>query len=344
VKLLVGCNAEAGKVFADLPRNQTGRALIGDPRNDENVIISQLQLLFIQFHNRVVDWVHDSEPQRVGTELFEAAQRMVRWHYQWILVHDFLPLIVGPDMRDRVLDAALDGGTSSAEPRLFDPRDQPFMPVEFSGAAFRFGHSMVRDNYVLNDLAHVVATFKSSGQSGADLGGFRKLPASLQINWAMFFRLAHDPPVNHSMRIDPFLARPLTHLPPDGAALASLNLRRGVALELPAALAVATTIGADPLTKEQLLAPLDGISSANGDALFHAMPLWYYILCEAMYRHGGRQLGPVGGRIVAEVLVGLLEADPESYLRTEPNWQPSLAPAGGDFTMADLVRFAQDGA
>jgi hypothetical protein len=342
VKLLVGCNAEAGKVFADLPRNQAGRALVGDPRNDENLITAQLHLLFIQFHNRVVDRVQDREPQLVGTELFEEAQRIVRWHYQWIVVHDFLPLIVGTEMRDRAL-RAVGHGSGTAEPRLFDPRGRPFMPVEFSGAAFRFGHSMVRDNYVLNDTAHVVAVFRSAGQPGEDLGGFRKLPASLQIKWEFFFGLEARPPINHSMRIDPFLARQLSHLPPDGAALASLNLRRGVALELPAALAVAEKIGAEPLNKEQLLAPLNGIDSSLGDALFNAMPLWYYVLCEAMFLHRGLQLGPVGGRIVAEVIVGLLDADPESYLSKEPEWRPEL-PRGPDhsFTMADLVRFAQD--
>jgi hypothetical protein len=343
VKLLVGCNAEAGEVFADLPRNQAGRALIGDPRNDENLITAQLHLLFIQFHNRVVDWVREREPQRVGTNLFEEAQRIVRWHYQWIVVHDFLPLIVGTEMRDRVLRAAVDHGSGTAEHRLFDPRGEPFMPVEFSGAAFRFGHSMVRDNYVVNDTARVVAVFRSDGHSGEDLGGLRKLPASLRIKWKFFFALEGRPPVNHSMRIDPFLARQLSHLPPDGATLAALNLRRGVALELPAALAVADKVGASPLEPEQLLEPLHGIDSSLGDALLHATPLWYYILCEAMYRHRGLQLGPVGGRIVAEVLVGLIDADPESYLSTDPRWRPQLPRRHDDsFTMADLVRFTQD--
>jgi heme peroxidase len=342
VKLLVGCNSEAGKVFADLPRNQAGRALVGDPRNDENLITAQLHLLFIQFHNRVVDRVQDTEPRLVGTELFEEAQRIVRWHYQWIVVHDFLPMIVGTEMRDRVLRAVVD--QDSGEPRLFNPQGQPFMPVEFSGAAFRFGHSMVRDNYVINDTAHVVAVFRSAGQPEAeDLGGFRRLPARLQVKWEFFFGLEGRPPVNRSMRIDPFLARQLSHLPPDGAALASLNLRRGVALELPAGLAVADKVGAEPLDPEQLLAPLNGIDSRLGDALLDATPLWYYILCEAMFRHRGLQLGPVGGRIVAEVLLGLLQADPESYLRKDPGWRPEL-PRGHDhsFTMADLVRFAQD--
>jgi hypothetical protein len=77
----------------DLPRNAQGRALIGDPRNDENLIVSQIHLAFLKFHNKVLDQVHD----------FDEARRVVRWHYQWIVIHDFLEGIVCKDVVDDIL-------------------------------------------------------------------------------------------------------------------------------------------------------------------------------------------------------------------------------------------------
>src|SRR5204862_4331054 len=104
LKLLVGHHpAHSEFERDDLPRNQEGRALIGDPRNDENIIVSQLQLLFIRFHNKVVDRVLDANPGIARDDAFEKAQRTVRWHYQWVVVHDFLPRVVGGDLAQTVL-------------------------------------------------------------------------------------------------------------------------------------------------------------------------------------------------------------------------------------------------
>jgi hypothetical protein len=52
--------------------------------------------------------------------------------------------------------------------------------------------------------------------------------------------------------------------------------------------------------------------------------LWFYILKEAEVLHDGDRLGPVGGRIVGEVLVGTIDADPESFRSVDPNWTPRL--------------------
>jgi hypothetical protein len=324
VKLLVGHYPDATSLAkVDLPRNEQERALIGDARNDENLVIAQLHLLFIHFHNRVVDHVVRANP-RVGTiALFEEAQRVVRWHYQWIVTHDFLPQIIGD--------------VAPFERGLYTWHDQPFMPVEFSGAAFRFGHSMVREDYTLNDGPNV----SIFGRSGDDLRGFRRLPAALEVEWKNFFRTSGTSPQN-SMRIDTRLAEALSHVPPDGAPLAWLNLQRGRALGLPAGPDVARAMDEAPLGEADLLAPWgDRIGDETCETLLHATPLWYYILREAEVRGGGGQhLGPVGGRIVAEVLLGLLEADPNSYLRRWPTWQPELPRAhDASFTMADLVRF-----
>jgi hypothetical protein len=338
VKLLVGRNSGAKFAREDLPRNDQERALIGDARNDENLIISQLHLLFIRFHNRVVDRILKREPAIGSTRLFEEAQRRVRWHYQWIVIHDFLPRIVE--------STTAEPGTAAARPLVhrehFRWRDRPFMPVEFSAAAYRFGHSLVRDDYRPNDRERQVPILRPRHEDGPSLGGFRRVPARLEIQWKHFFPIDDTEPQN-GMLIDPKLARALSDLPPDGAALVSLNLSRGQALGLPAGRDVAHAIGETPLDNDALLEPLrPHIGKARREALLQSTPLWYYVLCEAAAGQGER-LGPVGGRIVAEVLLGLLEGDPQSYLRQWPRWTPDLPAQGDDsFTMADLVRFVQE--
>jgi hypothetical protein len=342
-KLLVGSSKRDGHAVDDLPRNQDERALIGDPRNDENIIVSQLHLLFIHFHNRVVDRVIALNPGDSREEAFPKAQQLVRWHYQWIVMNDFLPRIVGKKMANSVLRPGVDGARPTVHRKLYE-FDRPYMPVEFSGAAYRFGHSMVRDNYILGDPSSAVSIFGPDPESESNLLGRRKLPPPLQIKWEHFFDTTRTPPVNRSMRIDPFLARPLRSVPPGMEALALMNLQRGRKLKLPAGRDVAERIGEKPLTDEQVLDPLvHQVPDAIAKALLKATPLWYYVLCEASSAAGlnGLHLGPVGGRIVAEVLVGLLEGDDTSYLNAKEAWKPVLPKAGDDFTMADLVRYAQ---
>jgi len=192
VKLLVGRNPTANGEFDrdDLPRNQQGRALIGDPRNDENIIVSQLQLLFIRFHNKVVDRTRKNQKLE-GAALFQEAQRITRWHYQWIVVHDFLERIVGKDTARAILKP----GTAAAPAattvlNFYDPTNNPFIPVEFSGAAYRYGHSQVRAAYDLNDIVTGVPIFASADKPGPleHLGGFRRLPAVWTIDWSLYFK------------------------------------------------------------------------------------------------------------------------------------------------------------
>jgi len=342
VKMLVGSNTENGDTVADLPRNKQDRALVGDPRNDENIIVSQLQLLFIHFHNRVVDRVLDADGTLRRDTAFAAARELVLRHYQWVVVHDFLPKIVGKKMADAVLPPAGQGERPTVNLKFFDAKPKPFMPVEFSGAAYRFGHSMVRDNYVLNDRTAAVSVFDPGpGRNPETLIGRRPLPPELQIDWKRFFAMSPTQP-NRSMRIDPFLSPTLRHVPPSGRPLALLNLDRGVTLMLPSGQAVAEKLEVPALSHEQLLAPVPKFAEDLRPALFEATPLWYYVLCEAGSAAGlnGLRLGPVGGRIVAEVLAGLLQADQSSYFNAEKPWAPVLPKQGDDFTMADLVRYA----
>lgn len=121
---------------------------------------------------------------------------------------------------------------------------------------------------------------------------------------------------------------------PEQRSLTSRDLQRGVALDLPSGEAVAREMGVEPLTDEEC-----GLRATGWDA---ETPLWYYVLKEAEVRAGGERLGPVGGRIVAEVLLGLLDADSGSHRHVEPAWKPVLPVAEpDDFTMADLLVFAE---
>jgi hypothetical protein len=330
----------------DLPRNTDGRALLGDARNDENLIISQLHTLFVRFHNRVVSYVLDCMRPQDSAAVFDSAQRLVRWHYQWLVLNDLLPRIVGRDMKDQVLSESADG-TPVISRRFFRARDRPSMPVEFSGAMYRFGHSLVREDYKINDRLANVPILRPNRRDQPQLNGFRKLPKKLEIEWKHFFPLDPAVPAQRAMRIDPSLARALTKLLPDGRDLVSLNLERGRALGLPAGRDVALAMSQDPLERDELLAPPVELEGELADAVVNSTPLWYYMLCEAQARGRGKILGPVGGRIVAEVLVGLVEGDPTSYLRQNPRWKPAqvdpLLGARPIETMADLITYVEQG-
>jgi hypothetical protein len=346
LKLLVGVNA-ANSEFEphDLPRNQQGRALTGDPRNDENLIVSQLHLLFIRFHNKVVDRVRQNHPELTGGALLEECQRVVRWHYQWIVVHDFLERIAGKATAQAVLKPGTATTPPTVDRQFFNWTNDPFMPVEFSGAAYRFGHSMIRPDYDLNEVIVEIPIFAASADPSPleHLGGFRRLPSGWSVDWRRFFKTSSQTP-QLSRKIDNKLSEPLFHLPtgvdPGRHALANLNLRRGRALGLPSGQDVAQAMSLPLLTAAEL--DLDAINlPAAGKALLKAhTPLWYYLLREAEVKGAGEHLGPVGGRIVAEVLVGLLEGDPQSWLHQKPMWKPFLpAATAGDFKMSDLVKF-----
>jgi hypothetical protein len=353
VKLIAGKNPPKDPVDGerlarqDLPRNEQGRALIGDPRNDENIIVGQLHLAFIKLHDRAVDRVK-REQRLSGAALFEEARRLVTWHYQWVVVHDFLRRVVG----DAIVDDVLRPGATATSPRsvnlqFFRWHNEPFMPVEFSAASYRFGHSMVRPSYDLNDVVTGVPIFASKDRPGnrEHLGGFRRLPSDWTIDWGHFVKIGNSRP-QPSRKLNTRLARPLMKLPKSLDArrnpLAVLNLRRGKALQLPSGQSVATAMGQTPLTSAELGLGSLGLSASHRSILEQATPLWFYVLKEAEAKSNGERLGPVAGRIVAEVLIGLLSGDPQSFLNVQPTWTPQGIPAAqpGQFTLSDLLKFA----
>jgi hypothetical protein len=306
----------------DLPRDGVGAAYLGDPRNDENLIVAQLHVVFLRMHNKLMD----------SGKTFEQAQQQLRWTYQWLIVNDFLPRMVGQDVVNSLIRRRGTGPIQFTG-KLYQPKNvnRPYMPVEYSGAAYRFGHSMIRAEYEVQD-GHTVPIFGQDGYE--DLRGNRQIPASLWIDWNYFFEIpGMDPPDDRNMarKIDAQISLPLSKLPSTvvaptaGAivALAERNLLRGKRLGLPAGQDVATAMGIKPLTNAQL-----GLTEPgwNGKA-----PLWFYILKESELL-GGQKLGPVGGRIVAEVILGLMALDRTSYFTTNPGFSP-----GAGWKMGDLI-------
>ncbi len=347
--MLLGRN-ENGE--ADLPRNvlppaangdPRGRALIGDPRNDENIIVGQLQMLFLRFHNKVVELVRSQQPTLARDDLFEEAQRVVRWHYQWLVVHDFLERVAGADVVGNILApkgyrvAGADASLRRVTLEFYRWQREPFMPVEFSVGAYRFGHSMIRPAYKINDDIRELPIFADRPDPGRfeAFHGFRPLPPNWTVDWQFFFETGDGSRLQMARKIDAKLAAPTFTLPGlDPAELAFRNLRRASRLGLPSGQRVARAMGIEPLDDGQLgITEISAVFAGNA-------PLWFYVLKEAELLGGGG-LGPVGGRIVAEVLLGLLKGDPLSYLNVEPNWTPNLAAADDDFKMPDLIRLAQ---
>lgn len=319
----------------DMPRNRQGRALIGDPRNDENGIVSQLHVAFLLLHNRLMDDALTSTPEVNAKQRFKDAQRSAQWHYQWVVVHDFLPRIIGTDLHRQLLTrqpAPAGQVREAVHLRYYRHKANPYLPVEFSVAAYRYGHSQVRDSYSINK-AFDRRLFDPAGPD-FDFRGFRPLRSSWQASWPFFFELDDVTP-QFSRAIDVGLTPTLSTLQGatgDGANLPLLNLQRGAALGLPSGEAVAREMGLQPLSADEV-AP----------ATAERTPLWYYILREAQLKANGQHLGPVGGRIVGETLLGLLRADPESYFTVDSAWTPTLATQADDpttFSMADLLRYA----
>jgi hypothetical protein len=372
----------------DLARNNAtpARALIGDPRNDENSIISQLQALMLRFHNRVAD---DNSALD-----FPSLQKIVRWHYQWVVVNDFLPRIVSGS----VLGALKTGGKYDQKKlEFYHWKNDPFMPVEFSVAAYRLGHSMIRPGYRLNDddatllpIFPIPGTIPGAPAGGISPGltGFQAMAKNRGIDWGRFIDIGAPRPyggdpddvqpptadmkkrLQFAYRIDTSVVTPVSVLPPAVApdtprSLAQRNLLRSFELGLPTGQNVAKAMGVTPLTDDQIiigkavdkpdkgdvLGPISKLS--NLSAFWGKCPLWTYILAEAATTQTSvsipvtpankvntPQLGSVGGRIVAEVFLGMLFGDNDSFLSADPEWIPTIGKAKGSFALRDIVAYA----
>jgi hypothetical protein len=325
---------ESGGLFEDVPRDASGRALLGDGRNDENIILSGMHAAFLLFHNRAVDELRSEGMP--AAQVFNSARRLTTWHYQWMVVHEFLPLVIGQGLTNDILRAG---------PRFVGP-DQKGIPVEFQTGAYRFGHSQVRPSYRANlagdngqpFFGFIFDPAEFGKPDGDDLTGGSRAPRRF-IGWQTFFDFG-DGQMRPNKKIDTHVSTPLFNLPPIAipggpSVLVQRTLLRHLTWKIPSGQQVARAMGAPILsgTDLQELAQFD-------NSLLEATPLFYYVLKEAELMESGERLGPVGGRIVGEVFVNNLRNDPNSYLKVNPNWVPS-AGGGSSFWMKNFLTYAR---
>ena len=360
---LSGNDKDAGA--RGLPRNNSDpkRAIIGDPRNDENVIVSQLQATFLRFHNFMADQLQAKTKRHVD---FAEIQRQVRFHYQYVILNDFLPVIVGESTLNDILPNRNSGKTIHDDPpklKIYKFENHPFIPVEFSVAAYRFGHSMVRPIYRLNQTIGRKTIFAKNGDDS--LNGFREFPNDWAIDWDLFFNPGTTPPLGpertqKSYKIDTSLVNPLLDLFRDRGAvssgpgnLAERNLLRGKEFSLPSGQAVAHQLGEIPIEDQLLIVGKATKEDPNvllvaiSDEFIGNAPLWYYVLAEAQQQFDGNdatpiRLGGVGGRIVAETFIGLMLGDPQSLLNQHSKWLPLEILGGKDCKIRNVLNAARD--
>ena len=340
---------ESGGLFEDVPRNADGSAIIADPRNDENLVISGLQAAFIKFHNNMVETVRSEglvDNTSSTSEVFRAARRQTRWHYQNMILTQFLPQIVGQTMVDDILRR----GRS-----YFRADYGGYMPVEFQTGTYRMGHSMVRPSYRANftgqpsgkpnapEFFGLIFDPSQEGVSDSeDLRGGSRAPRRF-IGWPTFFDFG-DGNVRPNKIIDAVISTPLFQLPLFAIAsgdpptsLPERNLLRHLTWSLPSGQTLAARMGVPPLSPAEL--GTTGVGDIRSSFLT-STPLWFYILHEALVRADGLRLGPVGGRIVGEVIIGLLQLDRSSVL-WRGRWRP-LIPVRESrrVKMQDILDFA----
>jgi hypothetical protein len=372
--LRVGKTTGPTKNGFDLPRGagntvaKKRKAIIPDPRNDENLAVAQTHLAMIRFHNRVVDTQLGGVP---AAQKFAKAREIVTKHYQWMIRTDFLP---------RIAKAAVVNNVFNQGRKAFEvgaaPTDVPTMPIEFSIAGYRLGHAMVRAAYNWNKIFDngggtlpLLFTFSATG---GDLGSDTRL-ASI---WIADFRRLYDfgeankpgltvpaSKFNRAMRIDSRIVDPLQHLPPQTVGLpnstgfndvrrnlAFRNLTRARMVKLATGQQMATFlkskgVNLTKLTKAQIRdgnngAELDNLTQAQRQAVLTNTPLWFYVLREAEL-NGGKLAG-VGARIVAETFHRAIEGSQHSIVR-DTAFAPTLGPNSSTFRMVDLLLFAFEG-
>jgi hypothetical protein len=345
------CNDDFQDLYRGEPGVQPRKAVIGDPRNDENLILAQLHVAFLRAHNQLIDFGNT----------FQQARELLTQHYQWIVLNEFLPKIVDPTIVDRVRQGN----------RLFmaTKAEELYMPLEFSVAAFRFGHSKIRGSYVFNDnLAHLTPSHEEGSpleqlftftHFAGNLAGRDQLLRLWVIDWKNF--LYADEEKHRSRPIDTSLTGSLLKLTRDSGMsllrpqdelkrnLAVRNLLRGYHLRIPTGQAVAEAVNQkmpdiSPLDNDKIVAALTPRQQeilTEAQLLKH-MPLWFYILAEAKADNGGNHLGPVGGAIVAETIIGILRLSKYSILAPlQAGWKPTLpSSTPGQFHLKDLLILA----
>jgi heme peroxidase len=339
----------------DLPRAGS-MALIGDDRDDENLLVAQLHVQFLKLHNLFVDRIREYRPALQAERLFDEARRNLTLCYQDVVLYDFLRTVLDRDVWDQVV--------RNNKPTLWQPlrAEMARMPIEFAAAAFRFAHNMVRPKYSLNDRVAVGANdlFAMTGTQG--FGGRRGLPDTHIVDWRLFFAglcPEEELPVNPNMAltIDPTVGVKIDA--PGMISLTARDLITGNFSMLPDAQAIVHHLQATyprlkaltdaELNPESMLVHLrrdGGKPGADHYGLTRKSPLFYYVLCEAYARQGGNRLGQLGSLIIAETLRALTYLSSPSVLHKDDEVSPAIGvKATGEeidgrrrFRMIDLLK------
>jgi hypothetical protein len=310
---------------------RNGRPLLADHRNDQHLILAQLHVVFLQFHNRMIDHLKRggaTDEAFPHETIFDTARRLVVWHYQWIVRNEFLKWFVLPEI---LTDIEQHG------PRFFKPvpgDEIPALPIEFTQAAFRFGHSMVQPQYEINrwiGLVRLSDLVRKTRPEEPD----EPLLANKVVDWDRFTR-AWGGNANFAENIDTLISEDMFNLPAAAMPVFSktpppplpeMTLLRGSRIGLPSGQEACRSAGVSPLAEAQIGFDDEGNEFLRKRGLTEKTPLWYYLLREAEVLgirrfRGGECLGPLGSRIVGEVLLGVMNTDPEHYLNVDPNWRP----------------------
>jgi hypothetical protein len=334
----------------DLTRGPDGRAIIADKRNEENLLVGRIQLAFLKFHNKVFTDLQLQNPTWFLPQLITQSKRIVQWHYQHIVINDFLADLCGKYFA-RLFDTQ---GNPIIHPAIKDLGAS--LPIEFTGAVYRFGHSMVRNGYYLNQDFDLFPLFDPVLH---DLTGFKPLPPFEALDWSMFFPMPYSKGFQEMEAINPFIVSSLFDLPQVVAAglpsLAQRNLDRGCLYGLPSGQDLARAMGID---ENEILAHSKGnlnfvtINPAITPDQIQILtqqfgeqtPLWFYILMEAYVFTNGVSLGPLGSSIVGGVFLSLMYLNQESGVNNA--FTPTLGQFGcietGSYYMSELLTFAFD--
>jgi Animal haem peroxidase len=309
----------------DLMR-KNGSALIADRRNDENLIISQLHLALLLFHNKTVEALQSKFSDR--KELFAEARKEVTLHYQWCILHDYLPQLLWEDTLDEVL---------ANGPILKTPSG---IPMEFTAAAFRFGHAMVSEEYDFNDnfghkgkladsaTLNQLFAFTSRGGMGTSNGNGGQLPDHWIADWNRLTRAGANK-LSGADKIEvAFAGTMLNHMihaqNMNHASIFFRNILRGYHRRIPFGQNLAKALGIKALSSDAVLDCLHSDLRLKAKELeFHThTPAWLYFLCEGKLLGKGERLGPTASRIIAETFVGALQHPPGSILNITGGWTP----------------------
>ncbi|MCU0903489.1 MAG: hypothetical protein MUE83_06395 [Tabrizicola sp.] len=324
-----------------------GKPLIADHRNDENLVVSQLHLALLLFHNKAVAQLEGAFNRE--EECFAAARQLVTLHYHWLILHDFL--------RNLLSRRAL------ATPWADRPQCLPAartVPLEFTTAAFRFGHSMVGATYDFNANfgpgAHLgpegatlqqLFNFTTHRNMGRPDAATLQLPDHWVIDWDRMTRPSGASTLGGAEKIDlVFASGMLNAMGMEQAAehgsILFRNLMRGFHRRMPFGQAMALKYGHDPLDEAEIRAALpeghiNGPHSKTLRALAEELgmlqetPAWLYFLCEARQHERGERIGPTASEIIADTIVGLMQHMPGSVLNHDGGaWHPRQSPLKDD--------------